>query len=1199
LPGEVNADTYHLLFRPRERASGCVKRPWTRALDAGLKVSSISDVSKRSRTPCGDNLRPGNAILLESKPAIAVVIATRDRPHLLSERALSSVVAQTRSPENLIVADDSSPEVRTANREIVEALQIPGCRITYLENTRTEGASGSWNTALDYLLAEVVTADRVFVALLDDDDAWRSTYLETCTAAAHEAGLDMVAADLYRIESPDQPPRVQKAPEVLRADDCLVGNPGIQGSNIFIRLSVLLTAGGFDEALQSTTDRDLCIRIADLGSVRYGRLAGPLVDHYADTDRARLSTYGSQSKLQGLSAFWRKHSGRMSYDQRAAFSKRAAELFGWSSPAEPCIPDGPRSIGERPAVVVLGLVADNERPALLFETVRVLAECDDRNLVGLYVVLFESGARSGEEPSLIEAAATALRDAGVGAFCVTLEWQREAGAGHSTCCAAVAQGRIGSELWLAGPCPRIDERPGASISDILRWLGAERTEGSNTTPPPDSVGDSDALQRWVQQERATTAEHRVRKRYVPGRLRVLGSGSESVVFTDDHMVYKCIDYWKTRMPRSRVDFLRRQVGRWAGRAGLVPLRDVVEDGPWVILSYDYEPSTPFRGGHEEGMVALLDSCTLVGIVCNNVHPKNLIVTASGVKLIDYGSDIRPWSRLGFEHMARRAFLTCRHAAHPDLQELLRRALTDIQLPELVGYSGFRARLADPPFVRQSGRVDAPGEAPPHAPLSIYVGVITSDPATLLPLLRGLGELAKAARIARVVAVVLDNASPTGELDAVLGEARRADLEVALVSVAQQRQDAREGRFGSVFRERPATPMGIAAARTMLQRYLGALMAEDPGSFGWLLDDDMRVDQRARAYLSWLPAFRAEGVDVLIGAYEGTSPNPPLNGLRVQLVDLVHNLLWLQALPPEAPLPDRSGENARLRSRFPDYYYDLSRKHTAHLENPCWLEPMVEGETVAEAHARLVADAVGVLSGAALTRPILSTVPADPISAASDSVNRGGCTFVLNARALTETPNTITQVAGREARRSDMIWAIVNRYYRGVSVKAVAFPVLHVGRVTHTPSLDADKVQSELVGSALYAGLTEFLRSRPRHALDFSPEDIDEIRRESGLQLDRRLRGLQQSFYRIAGLREAIRGVVRCGELEVMLSHLDRWITPDAFGRIRDGVRSQGGHELHAFLSTLRAISDDYAGACVNTDFIKAQLRAGTESCNSP
>ena len=66
-------------------------------------------------------------------------------------------------------------------------------------------------------------------------------------------------------------------------------NPHIQGSNLFVRLRKLLEAGGFDEALASTTDRDICIRLADLGSVRYGALAKHLVHHYAEDDRMRLS----------------------------------------------------------------------------------------------------------------------------------------------------------------------------------------------------------------------------------------------------------------------------------------------------------------------------------------------------------------------------------------------------------------------------------------------------------------------------------------------------------------------------------------------------------------------------------------------------------------------------------------------------------------------------------------------------------------------------------------------------------------------------------------------------------------------------------------------------------------------------------------------------------------------------------------------
>jgi GT2 family glycosyltransferase len=1132
---------------------------------------------------------------MNSRPAIAVVIATKDRPHLLRERALASVAGQTRSPDSVIVVDDSSRELRSMNREFVDTLRIPDCRVAYLENARTEGASGSWNTGIDHVLAEAAAADRVFVAILDDDDAWHPAYLHQCEVAAREAELDMVAADMNRIEGSATPAAVQEAPNELRADAFLVGNPGIQGSNIFARLNVLLAAGGFDEALPSTTDRDLCIRIADLGWVRYGRIPKALVDHYAETDRKRLSTRGSDSKILGLDGFWRKHSGRMSHDQRHAFSHRALTLFGWTAPADPYFPLDPGSPDEQRVALVLGVKATGEDPAHLLEIARVLGGCRDRALVGLNVVLCGNEDRKAEGPYDLRDAAAMLRDAGISTFCFTAERQRDLGAAVLACCTAVAEAGIGSEIWLVAAGFRADGPPGESIATVLRWLGAERMERNDVASHPSSVGAAAAIRRWVTDERIVTAEHRVRRRYSPTRLRLLGCGSEAVVFTDDTRVYKCIDYWKARVPASRIGFLEKQVGRWIDHPGLYALREVTEDGRFVILSYDYEASTPFLGGHEEGMLALLDSCTSAGVVCNNIHPKNLVVTDGGARLIDYGSDIRPWSRLGFEHMARRAFLTCWHAAHPGLPELMRRALSEDGLPELAGYPAFRARAADPPCARRSSRTNAIKEAPPHPPLTLYVGVITSDPRTLVPLVRGLRELAIDPSIARLVLVVLDNASPASELERVIGDARQDGLAVAVVDVDRQMEDVREGRFGGAFRERAASVVGIAAARTMLQRYLGALMAEDGGSFGWVLDDDMRIDERAKAYLRWLPAFRAQGVDVLFGAYEGASPNPPLNGLRVQLVDLFHNLLWLQGLPPAAVLPDRSRENAIVRSRFPDYYYDLSRKHTAHLEFPLWIEPIVDGETVAEARIRLVAEAEGILSGAALTRPILPSMPSDPVSAAVNSVNRGGCTFVLNARALTETPNTITQVDGREARRSDMVWAIVNRHYRGMNVKAVAFPVLHVNRGTGSLRLDVHKVQSEVVGSALYAALTDFLMSVPGHELNFSAQDVLTIQEATVAHRERRLLGLEHSFHRIAGLSRAIRAASRDGELDSMLDHLDGWYSLETYRSICEGVRSHKPHQVGAFLLTLRTVADDYAGRTVHTDFLQAQLRTKGET----
>src|SRR5690606_24087599 len=106
--------------------------------------------------------------------------------------------------------------------------------------------------------------------------------------------------------------------------------------------------------------------------------------------------------------------------------------------------------------------------------------------------------------------------------------------------------------------------------------------------------------------------------------------------------------------------------------------------------------------------------------------------------------------------------------------------------------------------------------------------------------------------------------------------------IGIVSESRQKIDAERGVFGRTLNPRPAGQVSIAQARTMLQRYLGELMKKDSDSIGWILDDDMRVDERAEQYLPWLPSFREQRVDVLLGAYEGSSPNPPLNGLRVHL-----------------------------------------------------------------------------------------------------------------------------------------------------------------------------------------------------------------------------------------------------------------------------------------------------------------------------
>ena len=75
---------------------------------------------------------------------IAAVVATHNRPEMLEKRSLASIVRQRRPPDYLLVVDDSDISIRPVNAEAVATTMIEGTQVIYLENLRTDGASGAW-----------------------------------------------------------------------------------------------------------------------------------------------------------------------------------------------------------------------------------------------------------------------------------------------------------------------------------------------------------------------------------------------------------------------------------------------------------------------------------------------------------------------------------------------------------------------------------------------------------------------------------------------------------------------------------------------------------------------------------------------------------------------------------------------------------------------------------------------------------------------------------------------------------------------------------------------------------------------------------------------------------------------------------------------------------------------------------------------
>ena len=1002
-------------------------------------------------------------LILSNRPlsmiTIAAVVATHNRPEMLAKRSLASVARQTRPPDYLLVVDDSDLSIRPVNADAVAALAIEDTRVIYLENRRTDGASGAWNTALAHLQGIDPSA---FVAVLDDDDSWAETYLEHCEKAVLSGSLDMVATGLVFHRTSDVRGDLLAPPDSLNVSDLLVRNTYIQGSNLFVRLRKLLEAGGFDEALVSTTDRDLCIRLADLGTVQFGAADGYLVHHFADEDRPRLSTPGGDAKREGLAYFYRKYRGRMSEEQQEAFVERSLRLFH-CNPREPivvpppAIPVAAKGDAEGPLVLVVGAITSPDTTLverLLASLSEVIATHKD---VTLRVVLLENGGRAPESRRALRSAVDRCLQQGIDVVVKTLE-QQDADAAEGVVDAAqgqmadrksIALSRTmlqhylfleakplpGAVAWILdddlaleglaydtegslrsvpfdyataikalkkssasvvlcevtgdpplpalgclrtqlvdlyhnlhllaalapgsrfpdsgdenrlarmaspdyyydlsgsgsrhlelpfwyeaeGDLPTVGEvfremvgrlggipdgvqvfrplvqgNPGdpesglepsisrgpatlvfdlqalrefpntvpavdgadlrrsdmvwsllnryaggreviqsripvrqirraasglqfdfktmeldvlgfafySALRDLMEqradrlekegspsrgrhlltfsieeiedasnlfsnylaqrldafelsfirimglvsalkplcqpaggkerapwWLGAADCSedaltlrrfvtdlGSIFTEARmdefrERVGRVDAgaiegflrrLPQTVERHRVSTplplgeltriAEGHISAAYGVKDLTFLGAGEEGVVFTDGRLAYKYFHYWKAGAREERITFLQSLVGKLSGYRPLPDLLEVGRRGESVVAVYPYEAGSAYEGGHLDGLLTLLREAREAGIACRNIHPDNLLVTTSGLKLVDYGSDMVPLDDSEFEQMCRRALLTYRFPFRSDLKRLMTESLANSLLPELAGLDQFRRAL---------------------------------------------------------------------------------------------------------------------------------------------------------------------------------------------------------------------------------------------------------------------------------------------------------------------------------------------------------------------------------------------------------------------------------------------------------------------------------------------------------------------------
>ena len=213
-------------------------------------------------------MNPAALPTIPIEAGVTVVIPAFNYARYL-EHAVRSAYAQGYRPLEVLVVDDGSTD---ATPDVVHGLEreFPTLRCIRQVNA---GLSAARNTGIQ-------NARHPYVAFLDADDEWHPEMLETVMRefAAQPPSTPAMACNSYRIDSAGNPigekKVVPRGDRYFTAGDILL-KTRFMPSSVVARHSAFETAGLFDTALRSSEDRDMWVRLAAAGPIRY--LDTPLV----------------------------------------------------------------------------------------------------------------------------------------------------------------------------------------------------------------------------------------------------------------------------------------------------------------------------------------------------------------------------------------------------------------------------------------------------------------------------------------------------------------------------------------------------------------------------------------------------------------------------------------------------------------------------------------------------------------------------------------------------------------------------------------------------------------------------------------------------------------------------------------------------------------------------------------------------------
>lgn len=268
----------------------------------------------------------------------SVIIATsQNRTDWLINRSLTSVYKQLgidKSEWCVIVIDDNEnksefSEIKKRIELLRNELQLNDSDFptTVLKNTRTRfmSGTGAWNTGIFEAYKQFPNG---FVSILDDDDEYLPNHLTDCVNVISENTVAVFQRLIWKNDDTSTM-NFDLTKVQLTAENFFIGNPGVQGSNMFFKTKSLVDIGGFDETLPNTTDRDLMIRFLwknDLNNIEVIKTIG--VIHY--NHNLKKVNSDIPKKQKGLDLFYKKYVAHFSEESYKKSIDRANAFFNYT-----------------------------------------------------------------------------------------------------------------------------------------------------------------------------------------------------------------------------------------------------------------------------------------------------------------------------------------------------------------------------------------------------------------------------------------------------------------------------------------------------------------------------------------------------------------------------------------------------------------------------------------------------------------------------------------------------------------------------------------------------------------------------------------------------------------------------------------------------------------------------------------------------